>query len=310
MSRIETLAWFDGRTLPVQEIRIPALSHSLHYGTGVFEGVRAYRQHDGGTGVFRLDDHLERFLLSARIVGFELPYGRPELQCAVLELLRANEMVEGYLRPLAFLGEGAMGVAGGHNPVHVLIAVWTWGSYLGEAGRERGVAVAISSYERPTANAAAIRAKVTGQYVTPFMAKRAALAAGFDEAVLLDRDGYLAEGSGENLFLARGGALYTPPTSAPILHGITRASVITLAHDLGIEVREERLGRTDLYAADEAFLTGTAAEVTPVRAVDGRPLPSSPGPLTRRLQASFFATIRGAGERSRAWVTRDDGRMS
>jgi branched-chain amino acid aminotransferase len=304
MTKIETLAWLDGDILPVQEVRVSPLAHSLHYGTGVFEGMRCYAQEGGGGGIFRLQDHLARLYDSARILGYEIPYSAEDLGRAVREVLRRNRMDAAYIRPLAFLGEGQMGVAGGANPVHVLIAVWHWGAYLGEEGMKKGIRVHLCSYERATGNASAQRAKITGQYVTSFMAKREARALGLDESLLLDRDGYLCEASGENLFIVQRGVLCTAPDSSPILHGITRDTILSLAGDLGIPVRLERFTRGALFAADEAFLTGTAAEVTPIREAGGRALKASPGPVTSALQETYLALVRGNGARAAQWITR------
>ena len=304
MESQESLAWFDGELRPLSEIRVSPLSHSLHYGTGVFEGIRAYEQDGGGGGVFRLPEHVDRLLSSARILGVEVPWSAEQLVEAALAVLRAGGLAEAYVRPLVWLGEGDMGVAGEGNPVHTMIAAWPWGAYLGDEGLRKGVAVAITGYERATGNAVAQRAKVTGQYVTSFMALRQVRAQGLAEGILLDRDGYLAEATGENLFLARRGVLTTPPDDSPILLGITRESVLQLALDAGLEVRYGRPTRTDLYDADEAFLTGTAAELTPIREVDGRALRHSPGPLTRRLQDAYLGVVRGRGERAAEWVTR------
>ncbi len=303
MQSIDTLAWFDGEIMPVGEVRVSALSHSLHYGTGVFEGMRAYEQHDGGGGLFRLRDHMERLESSARILGYELPYDVDTMCAASIETLRANGMNEGYVRPLVWMGEGGMGIAGGSNPVHLMIAAWPWGAYLGEEGMKNGIRVVITGFERATGSAFAHRAKVTGQYVTGFMAKRSVKSLGVDEGLLLDRDGYLSEGTGENLFMARRGLLITPPDESPILHGITRDTVLTLARDRGVRVELGRFSCTDIYDADEAFLTGTAAEVTPIREVDGRPLRHSPGALTTELQSAYLNVVRGKGERASEWIT-------
>jgi branched-chain amino acid aminotransferase len=303
MDKIETLAWMDGELGPIQELRVSPLSHSLHYGTGVFEGIRCYAQDQGGGGVFRLREHMERLHTSARVIGYALPWTVQQLADATLETLRANKMTSAYIRPLAWLGEGAMGVSGGNNPVHVMIAVWPWGAYLGDDGMKHGIRVHIASFERSTANAAAQRAKICGHYVTSFMAKRQAKALGLDEGILIDRDGFLAEATGENLFMGTKGALYTAPDDSPILHGITRDTILALCGDLGIEVRKERFARGPLYAADEAFLCGTAAEVTPIRTVDGRDLPRSPGPATKAIQEAYLALVRGRGPRAAEWVT-------
>lgn len=304
MSKIDTLAWCNGEIMPVQNIRVSALSHTLHYGTGVFEGIRCYRQKNGGGGVFRLVDHMSRFLGSARVLGVDVPWTRDQLCQATLETLRANRFDEAYIRPLIWLDQGEMGVAGGNNPVMTMIAVWKWGAYLGEEGLRNGIHVLITSYERATPNASAIRAKVTGHYVASFMAKRQVKALGIDEGLLLDRDGYLSEATGENLFIVRDGVLITAPDEAPVLHGITRDTIMTLARDMDIPIELARFGRSYLYYADEAFLTGTAAEVTPIRKVDDRTIASGAGPITTRLQAAYLALVRGQGEHAARWVTR------
>jgi branched-chain amino acid aminotransferase len=301
MSRIETLAWFNGELMPVQDIRVSALSHTLHYGTGIFEGIRCYRQESGGGGVFRLGCHLNRLHQSARILGIEVPWTVEQLTEATRAAIKANKLDECYVRPLVWLDEGSMGVGGGNNKVQTMVAVWKWGAYLG-SDVNQGIKTMISGFER-AGPAAAIRAKVTGQYVVGFMAKRTARALGFDEALLLDRDGYLAEGSGENLFLVRNGKLLTAPDESPILHGITRDTVTVLAQEMGLTVEFRRFGRSYIYSADEAFFTGTAAEITPIRVVDDRHMPSSPGPVTKRLRETYLALVRGKHERSAKWVT-------
>jgi branched-chain amino acid aminotransferase len=303
VTEIDTIAWIDGELRPVRDARISLLTHALHYGTGVFEGIRCYPQAGGGGGVFRLREHMDRIVDSANVVGLDLPHDSDDLCVATLEVLKTNRMDSAYIRPIVWLGEGAMGVAGGANPVHTAIIVWEWGCYLGENALQEGIRVAITGHERPTGNAAPIRAKATGQYVASYMAKRMALSLGVSEALLLDRDGYLAEGSGENLFLVSEGTLITPPDDSPILHGITRATVARLAADLGIPFRFSRPARGDLYAADEAFLTGTAAELTPIREVDGRRLRHARGPVTTCLQEAFLDTVHGRGARSAEWVT-------
>lgn len=296
-------AWIDGEILPIKDVRISPLAHSMHYGTGVFEGVRCYAQEGGGGGAFRLRDHLERLHTSARIVGYEVPWSVEDLTRATVETLKVNEMDAGYIRPLVWLGDGGMGVAGKDNTVHTMIMVWPWGAYLGEEGLKHGIRTQITSYERPTNNASAQRAKVTGQYVTSFMAKRQAMAQGFDEALMLDRGGNVVEGTGENLFVCLDGNLVTTPDASPILLGITRDTVITLARDLDIPVCMEEFSRTDMYRAEEAFLCGTAAEITPIREVDGRPLGESPGPVTRALQETYLSLVRGIGPRASEWIT-------
>ncbi len=303
MATTGKIAWYDGELVPVEEIRVSPLAHGLHYGTGIFEGIRCYAQPSGAGGVFRLREHMERLVFSARVVGIEMGPSVDALCAAAMDVLRANAMKAAYVRPIVFLGEGALGVAGGDNPVHTVIAALDWGTYLGKAALEEGITVAITGHERPTHNSAPLRAKVTGGYVGSFIAKRKALAMGVSEALMLDRDGYLVEGTGENLFVVKEGALVTPPDDSPILLGITRASVLTLAGDLGIPVRFSRPARSDLYGADEAFLTGTAAELTPIRAVDARPLVHARGPITARLQEAYLDTVHGRGPRSKEWIT-------
>ncbi|MCA8968571.1 MAG: branched-chain amino acid transaminase [Planctomycetes bacterium] len=303
MAGIDTLAWFDGEIRNLQEIRVSPLAHALHYGTGAFEGIRCYRQASGRGGVFRLREHMERLSTSCRILGVSIPYDTVTLCEATLETLRANSFDAAYIRPLVFMGEGAMGVAGGDNPIHTLIAVWQWGSYLGDDGMKHGIKTLITSYERTTGNAAPIRGKLTGQYIQSFMAKRQVRALGIDEGLLIDRDGYLSEATGENLFVVVDGTIFTAPDSSPILHGITRDTVLTIAADLKIPVRLERFGRSELYRADEAFLSGTAAEITPVRAVDDRTLRVSPGPVTKAIQSTYLELVRGNGPRATEWIT-------
>jgi branched-chain amino acid aminotransferase len=303
MSQITTLAWFDGKIQPVQDIRVSPLSHALHYGTGVFEGIRAYEQEGGGGGIFRLKEHIDRLIDSASVLGLELSYDRDQLMEACRETLKANDMKEGYLRPLAWLGEGGMGVAGANCPTHVMIATWPWGAYLGDEGMRKGIRVITSSYERIGPNAGAKNAKLTGAYFVGFMAKRNVLALGMDEAILLDRDGYLTEGSGENLFVVKNGKVITTPTSSPILPGITRNTVMTLCHDHNIPLEEARFTRSEIYAADEVFMVGTAAEVTPIREIDGRPVRTAPGEITQTLQKEYLQLVRGGHVRAKEWIT-------
>ncbi len=303
VDKVESI-WFDGELIAWDEARVHVLTHTLHYGLGAFEGIRAYKLTDGSSAVFRLDDHIDRLLDSSRMIGIECPYGHEQLARACIETLQANHLDEAYLRPIVFLGSGAMGLFALSNPVHVAIATWRWGAYLGEEGVERGIRVCVSSFARLDHAAVFPKGKVCGHYVNSILAKREAMANGFDEAIMLDPDGYVAEGSGENIFAVRRGVLYTPPFTAPILGGITRESVIALARDEGIEVVEQRFPRDFLYLADEIFLTGTAAEVTPVREVDRRPVGrQAPGPITRLLQRRFKAAVRGEDPNHRDWLT-------
>lgn len=294
--------WLDGKLVAWDDARIHVLTHALHYGVGVFEGIRAYKA-QGGSGVFRLREHLQRLYESAHIVLLEIPFPVEKLQEACLEVLRANRLAEGYLRPIAWYGSGAMGV-GAVNPVQVAVAAWPWGAYLGEEGMKRGIRAKIASFARMHVNVQMVKAKITGQYVNSFLATREASLGGYDEAILLDTEGYVAEGAGENIFIVKGGVLATPPLSSSVLGGITRDSVLRIARDQGIPVAEQKFTRDTLYVADELFLTGTAAEVTPVREVDNRRIGSgSPGPVTRRLQEIYLRAVRGEEPRYREWLT-------
>jgi len=295
--------WLDGKLVAWDDAKIHVLTHALHYGVGVFEGIRAYRTGDGRSAVFRLREHMQRLFDSAHIVLMEIPYSIDRLCEAVLETLRANRQAEGYIRPLAFFGYGSMGV-GAMNPVQVTIATWPWGAYLSEEGLKKGIRAKVSSFTRMHVNVNMVRAKVSGQYVNSFLANREAAMAGYEEAILLDTEGYVAEGSGENIYIVKGGTLYTPPLSSPVLAGITRDSVLRIARDHGVPVVEQKFTRDTMYLADELFMTGTAAEVTPVREVDNRRIGSgSPGPVTKRIQETYFRAVHGEEPRYREWLT-------
>ena len=286
--------WMDGQLVAWDEARVHVLTHTLHYGLGVFEGIRCYRRSDGKSAVFRLTEHIERLFESAHIADMAITWKPKQVTQACLDLIRANNLDECYLRPLAFLGEGAMGLYGRDNPVRLCIAAWRWGAYLGDEGLERGIRAKISSYSRPGVNVAMTKAKIVGSYVNSTLAKREAVAGGYDEAIMLDPQGYVAEASGENIFVIKRGKIATPPLGASILAGITRDAVLTLCKELGIEAVERMITRDELYTADEVFFTGTAAEVTPVREVDGRAIGAGArGPLTKRLQDRFFQLVRG-----------------
>ncbi len=287
--------WRNGSFVPWEDAQVHVLTHALHYGTGVFEGIRAYET-PKGTAVFRLTDHLNRFRRSAKLYEMELGHSVEELAAAVHETVATNNVASCYVRPIAFRGAGPMGLYPLDNPVEVAIAVWPWGAYLGEEALEAGVRCKVSSYRRIGPNTLPPAAKATGQYINSVLAKLEASRAGYEEAILLNEEGYVADGSGENVFVVRDGVLYTPPTTASCLPGITRASVIRMAAVLGIEVREVNLVRTDLYFADEAFLCGTAAEVTPMASVDGHET-GGRGPVTKAIQDVFFATVSGRDER-------------
>lgn len=294
--------WMDGKFIPWDEANVHILTHSLHYGLAVFEGIRCY-QTDNGPAIFRLDEHIERLVKSASIFMLEIPYSRDEIKRAIIETVKINKVTECYIRPISYLGYGAMGLFPKGNPVNLAIAVWPWGSYLGDEGLKNGIRVKISSYIRGHVNSFMARAKVSGYYVNSQLAKREAVANGYDEALLLDADGYVSEGSGENIFIMRKGILKTtPPTS--ILEGITRDSIITIARDEGINVHEERFTRDEVYTAEEAFFTGTAAEVTPIREVDGRTIgDGKPGQITKRLQGLFFDIVKGKNKKYTQWLT-------
>ncbi len=294
--------WMDGKLVPWKEATVHVLTHTLHYGLGVFEGIRFYRQ-PTGTAVFRLCEHVERLLASAKIVQMKIPFSQGEIEAGVIETVRASRVTSGYIRPIAFIGYGEMGLYVKTNPIHLSIAAWPWGSYLGEEGLRSGIRVCVSSFWRHHVNVSMTRAKVTGYYVNSQLAKQEAKQAGFDEALLLDTDGYIAEGPGENIFIVRQGQIKTtPPTS--ILPGITRDTLIQLAAERNLPVVQERFTRDDLYLADEAFFTGTAAEVTPIREVDGRVIGAGkPGEITRTLQAAFFDAVSGKDLRHAAWLS-------
>ena len=295
--------WLDGKLVPWEDAQVHILTHTLHYGLGVFEGIRCYETEDGRGAVFRLREHMERLGDSASIVELELPYSLEDLEQAVLGVLRANRLSEGYIRPLAFLGEGAMGLLPVDNPVRVAIVVWPWGTYLGEENLERGIRAKVSSYTRHHPNVAMTKSKTCGAYVNSILAKREVTRLGYDEAIMLDTTGLVSEASGENIFIVRQGVLRTPPLSS-VLDGLTRDAVITIARDKGIEVVEQPLTRDELYRAEEAFLTGTAAEVTPIREVDDRQVGAGTrGPITRTIQSVYFDAVRGRSTKYQAWLT-------
>jgi branched-chain amino acid aminotransferase len=285
--------WLDGKFVDWPDAKVHILTHTLHYGLGVFEGLRCYQTADGRSAVFRLGDHIRRLFDSARINLIEMPFGRKEVEEASLETLRRNHLEEGYIRPLAFVGEGAMGLNPSSNPIHVAVIAWPWGKYLGEEGMENGIRAKISSFSRQHVNAKMTKGKTCGDYVNSILAKREALLDGYDEAIMLDVQGLVSEASGENVFIVRDGVLQTPPLYS-VLDGITRATVCELAQRRDIRVEERSITRDDLYVADEIFLTGTAAEVTPIREVDHRAIGNgSRGPVTKALQEAYFGVVAG-----------------
>jgi len=294
--------WLDGKFVPWGEANVHVLTHTLHYGLGVFEGIRCYRCDDGRSAIFRLREHNRRLYESAHILGLTIPFGEQELDEACVETVRRNELEECYIRPLVFLGDGEMGLAA-DNAVRVAIAAWRWGAYLGEDGQAKGIRAKTSSFHRFHSNTLMSKAKTVGNYVNSILASHEARTGGYQEALMLDTQGFVAEGSGENIFIARDGLVRTPGGHS-ILPGITRDTVIKLLGEEGIEVREERMTRDEIYIADETFMTGTAVEITPVRELDGRSIgKETPGPITRNLQKAFFELVRGRNERHRNWLT-------
>lgn len=292
----------DGEFVDWEKANVHVLTHSLHYGLGVFEGIRCYKT-DKSPAIFRLKEHVDRLFSSAHIFLMKIPFTKDEITNAIIETIRVNNIKECYIRPLVYIGYGAMGLYPKDNPVKVAIAVWPWGAYLGEDGINKGIRVKVSSFIRSHVNYNMTRGKVCGHYVNSLIAKNEAKACGFDEALLLDTEGYVSEGSGENIFIVRNGVLKTTPLTS-ILQGITRDSLMEMAHNEGIKVVEEKFTRDELYIADEAFFTGTAAEVTPIREVDGRTIGSGkPGAVTKKLQKLFFDTVKGKNKNYETWLT-------
>jgi len=286
--------WMDGKLVDWNDASVHILTHSLHYGLAAFEGIRCYQRSGGRGAVFRLGEHIDRLFESCRIATLEPSFGPAELVAGCLDTLKANKMTEAYLRPLVYLGDGGMGI-GADVPTRTAIAVYEWGAYLGDEGLKKGIRAKTSSFTRGGLNSMMSKGKITGQYTTSVLAKREVIRAGYDEAIFLDTVGHVAEASGENLFMVRRGRLITPPLSSPILAGITRDSVMTIARDLGVVIEERTFARDELYIADEVFLCGTAAELTPVREIDERRIgDGTPGSVTRRVQETFFAEVRTA----------------
>jgi len=302
MADRDGLIWLDGEMVPWREARVHVLTHTLHYGMGVFEGVRAYRT-EQGTAIFRLREHTDRLFNSAHIVGMTMPYDREVLDAAQRAAVRENGLDSAYIRPMCFYGSEGMGLRADNLNVHCMVAAWAWGAYLGEENMRDGIRIRVSSFTRHHVNIAMCRAKVNGNYMNSMMALQEALRDGYDEALLLDAEGYVMEGSGENIFIVREGVLYTPDLTSA-LDGITRKTVLSLADELGIKVAEKRITRDEVYIADEAFFTGTAAEVTPIREVDGRAIGTGTrGPITERLQALYFDQVHGRRDEHPQWLT-------
>ena len=302
MSDRDGFIWFNGKLVDWGDANIHVLTHSLHYGMAVFEGVRAYKT-DQGPAIFRLDEHTKRWFNSAKIFQMEMPYSKEELMQAQLEVVKANQLESCYLRPIAWIGSEKLGISPKGNQILVSIAAWQWGAYLGEDGLNKGIRVKTSSFSRHHVNVSLVRAKASGYYINSILANQEVTAHGYDEALLLDTDGYVSEGSGENVFIVRDGIIYTPDL-ASCLAGITRESIIKIAHDLGFEVREKRITRDEMYCSDEAFFTGTAAEVTPIRELDDRIIGNGGrGPVTEKIQNVFFDIVKGKNDKYRSWLT-------
>jgi branched-chain amino acid aminotransferase len=302
MADRDGLIWYDGEMVPWREATTHVLTHTLHYGMGVFEGVRAYKA-GRGTAIFRLQEHTDRLFRSAHILGMKLPYDKTTLMEAQKYAVRANKLESGYIRPMAFYGSEAMGISAKGLSVHVIVAAWNWGAYLGQEALEKGIRVKISSFSRHHVNITMCKAKANGNYMNSILAHKEAETDGYDEALLLDVDGFVAEGSGENIFIVRNGKLFTPDLTSA-LEGITRDTLIQLAGELGIPVIEKRITRDEVYSADEAFFTGTAAEVTPIRELDNRQIGEGRrGPITEKLQSLFFDCVLGRSARHENWLS-------
>jgi branched-chain amino acid aminotransferase len=303
LSKLTGSIWLDGELVPWGEAKVHVLTHTFHYGLGVFEGVRAYETSDQGACIFRLKEHTDRLFRSAKILQMDMPFDKDTLNEAQREVVRVNNLKEGYIRPMCFLGSEGMGLRADNLKTHVMVAAWPWPSYMDPEARDRGIRVRTSSYTRHHVNITMCKAKANGNYINSILALREALDAGCEEALLLDNEGYVAEGSGENVFLVRDGTIYTPELTS-CLEGITRDSIFRIAADLGYQVKERRITRDEVYIADEAFFTGTAAEVVPIRELDSRPIGSgSRGPLTEKLQSIYFDTVRGREAQYAEWLT-------
>ena len=301
MADRDGVIWLDGELVPWREAKVHVLTHTLHYGTGVFEGVRAYHA-DQGTAIFRLEDHTDRLFRSAHILGMDIPFDKATLNEVQKEIVRENKLDSAYLRPMCFFGSEGIGLRADNLKVHVMVAGWEWGAYLGPEALEKGIRIRTSSYTRHHVNITMCKAKANGNYMNSTLALQEALRDGYDEALLLDVDGFVAEGSGENIFIVRNGIIYTPDLTSA-LEGITRETIVQLAEEFGYEVREKRITRDEVYIADEAFFTGTAAEVTPIRELDGRAIGTgSRGPITEKLQSKYFDLVHGRVAEHMHWL--------
>lgn len=301
--------WMDGELVDWRDAKIHVLSHTLHYGCGAFEGVRAYKTADGGTAIFRLAEHTERLFNSAKILRMKIPFSQEHLNEAQKQVVRENKLESCYLRPLIWIGSEKLGVSPKGNKVHAMVAAWSWGAYLGEEGMKRGIRVKTSSYTRHHVNITMTQAKTVSNYTNSILANMEALDDGYDEALLLDASGFVSEGAGENIFVVKGGVVYTPDLSAGALNGITRNTILHVCKDLGLELVQKRITRDEVYIADEAFFTGTAAEVTPIRELDrveigNRGDGGSRGPITEKIQAAFFDIVNGKNPKYAHWLTK------
>jgi len=302
MSDRDGVIWFDGKMVPWREANIHVLTHSLHYGMSVFEGIRCYKT-ENGSAIFRLKEHVRRLFNGIKIFQMDLPFTEEQISKAIIEVVQQNKLSSCYIRPIIFVGDKKLGVSPSGNVIRIAIAAWEWGAYLGEDGINKGIRVKTSSFSRHHVNSSMVRAKASGHYINSILAHQEVAANGYDEALLLDIEGYVSEGSGENFFMVSDGIIYCPDLSS-CLDGITRESVIQIAKDLGYQVREQRITRDEVYSADEAFFTGTAAEVTPIRELDNRLIGDGKrGPITKQIQDIFFDTVKGKNDQYRSWLT-------
>ena len=308
MSDRDGKIWMDGQMVDWRDAKIHVLSHTLHYGCGAFEGVRAYKTADG-TAIFRLEEHTERLFNSAKILRMKIPFTMNEVMDAQIAVVRENKLESGYIRPLTWIGDKKLGVSPKGNTIHLMVAAWTWGAYLGEEGLKRGIRVKTSSYTRHHVNITMIHAKAVSNYTNSILANMEATDEGYDEALLLDPQGFASEGAGENLFVVRKGVVYTPDSSAGALNGITRNTVFAICKDLGVEIKEKAITRDEIYISDEAFFSGTAAEITPIRELDRIELGKgdyvgSRGPITEKIQSAFFDIVNGRNPKYAAWLAK------
>jgi branched-chain amino acid aminotransferase len=305
MSDRDGKIWMDGQLVEWRDAKIHVLTHTLHYGCGAFEGVRAYKCDDGSTAIFRLEEHTTRLFNSAKILRMVIPFTKEQVNQAQIDVIRANKLESGYLRPLTWVGDKKLGVSTKGNDIHLMVAAWPWGAYLGEEGMKRGIRVKISSYTRHHVNITMTQAKAVSNYTNSILANREATDDGYDEAVLLDASGFVAEGAGENIFVVKDGVVYTPDLSAGALNGITRNTVLHICKDLGLELVQKRITRDEVYISDEVFFTGTAAEVTPIREIDRIEIGAgSRGPITEKIQSAFFDIVNGRNPQYAHWLSK------